>query len=782
MKHLRQLVSLSLILCLLAGCAPAEVPVETSAPTQVTAAPTEPTADPEKEYLRENLPVMDGSTSLIPLEAGIRAALCDITPEEAEQQVSHSSTWQSFYNLMDGTADLIFSCPLSAEQWEQAKDMGVSLETVPVAMEGFVFVVNADNPVDTLTQAQIRDIYSGKITNWSQVGGLDEEILAYQRNRNSGSQNYMLEFMGDTPLTDAPVEMRPASMSGLMDVIAVNDNSRASIGYSVYAYAADMYGNGDEIKFIRVDGVAPSKASFASGEYPLLGRNFAVFRSDEPENSDVRRLVDWMLTEQGQSTIAQAGYVPVLDVEYDYSEAELEKYTGIGTGPEAGEIPSTEYVLLDTCYYQSGEGYANPKLLPEVVHLEDGTATYRIAGLADAKLQQEINDWIDLQMRWAKNLEQARNTQLESMNPDPDYPTFVPGFLWNDAQPEGMETACTVTCKNGFLSVALTLGYTQNIFYSYDRSYRTQTATWDLLSGKQLEPEDLFCRGVEIHSVLNEYLRVYSLSAVDHTGYVPELKQDFAALSTSGWHLTHDTIYFDFDNPYFRQGEIISLDNLPDGVLACGIPRDFTHCLEADCNLSCQAQYRVSDRDHTYRYSSDGYATYALLKEDSHPNAPAINREVEAYIETHFTEHAIRSYFESQGYGYDCAIDTGMGLDWYLTNLGQDYLIFRGTGPMLYTDSEIISYPFANHLIFDLTTGEQISWQDMLKPGWQDAVPLLDGYDTQVSYESSELEMDFLFYIQNDWGAPLCVCFADGTRLEVPTEWIQPTSERSNGT
>lgn len=779
MNRILKLIAMILVLSLLAGCGSAQPDIQASEPTQVTTALTEPTVDPEAEYLRENLPVMDGSTSLIPLEAGIRAALCNISPEQAEQQVSHSSTWQSFYNLLDGTADLIFSCPLSAEQWEQAEAMGIALETVPIAMEGFVFVVNADNPVDCLTQQQIRDIYAGTITNWSQVGGLDEEILAYQRNRDSGSQNYMLEFMGNTPLMDAPVEMRPASMSGLMDVIAVNDNSRASIGYSVYAYAADMYGNGDEIKFIQVDGVAPSKAAFASGDYPLLGQNYAVFRSDEPENSDVRRLVNWMLTEQGQTAIANAGYVPVLDVDYDFTEPKLEKYTGIGTGPEAGNVPSTEYVLLDTRYYQTGEGYANPKLLPKVTYLEDGTATYRITGLADEDLQQEINNWIDEQMVWAWELEGERNAQLEQMNPDPEYPTFVPGFQWDDAQPEGMETACTVTAKNGYLSVAITLGYTQDIFYSYNRSYRTETATWDLLSGRRLAPEDLFCQGVEIHSVLNEYLRVYSQSAVDHTGHVPELKQDFAALPLDGWHITHDAIYFDFGNPCFRQGEIISLGQLPDGTLSCEIPREFSQCLAGDSGLSCQEQYRVSDRDQIYRYSSDGYATYALLQERSHPNAAAINEAVESYIEAHFTEHAIRSFFESQGYGYDCAIDTGMGLDWYLTQLGQDYLIFRGTGPVLYWEDAVIPYPIANHLIFDLTTGQQISWQEMLREGWQDAVPLLDGWDTVVPCDPETLELDFMYYIQNDWDAPLCICFTDGTRLEVPTAWIRPTTERS---
>ena len=165
-----------------------------------------------KQYLREHLPKMDGSTSLITLEAGLRAAIFDISLTDAEQQVVHSTTWDAFRNLLKGSTDLIFSVPLSQKQYEMAAEAGVELVCEPVAKEGFVFVVNAQNPVDLLTQEQLRGIYSGEITNWNQVGGDDLPITPYQRNTDSGSQNYMIEFMADTPLMDAPTELRPSSM------------------------------------------------------------------------------------------------------------------------------------------------------------------------------------------------------------------------------------------------------------------------------------------------------------------------------------------------------------------------------------------------------------------------------------------------------------------------------------------------------------------------------------------------------------------------------------------
>ena len=111
------------------------------------------------------LPSMDGSTSAIPLEAGLRAELLDITYTEALSQVEHTKTHTSFQRLLDGEVDLIFTVPISAEQQGMADAAGVELISVPVAKEGFVFVVNKDNPVESLTQQQIRDIYSGRITN-----------------------------------------------------------------------------------------------------------------------------------------------------------------------------------------------------------------------------------------------------------------------------------------------------------------------------------------------------------------------------------------------------------------------------------------------------------------------------------------------------------------------------------------------------------------------------------------------------------------------------------------
>ena len=128
------------VVCLLAGgCHPAVRPPASSAEDPLAA-------------LRNNLPRIDGSTSTIPLDAGIRATLLGISQEEAEKQVAHSTTYGSFQKLLEGTCDVILSTPLSAEQEQAAREAGVTLELTPIAREAFVFAVNAKNPVTGLTQ------------------------------------------------------------------------------------------------------------------------------------------------------------------------------------------------------------------------------------------------------------------------------------------------------------------------------------------------------------------------------------------------------------------------------------------------------------------------------------------------------------------------------------------------------------------------------------------------------------------------------------------------------
>ena len=122
---------------------------------------------------------------------------------------------------------------------------------VGIGLDGFVFLVNKENKVDSLTLEQIQKIYTGEITNWSNVGGENEEIVAYQREANSGSQNLMEKMVMQGLKMKEPenTNLMIGSMSGLIDGIASYSNSKNSIGYSIYLYAKEQYVK-DNVKFL----------------------------------------------------------------------------------------------------------------------------------------------------------------------------------------------------------------------------------------------------------------------------------------------------------------------------------------------------------------------------------------------------------------------------------------------------------------------------------------------------------------------------------------------------
>ena len=178
-----------------------------------------------------------------------------------------------------------------------------------------MFVVNENNPVDSLTVEEIQKIYTGEITNWSQVGGEDLDIAAFQRNQGAGSQTMFEKLVMDglTPM-DPPEAWLSDSMLGLLEGVREYDNSPAAIGYTVYYYANDME-MAQGLKVLAVDGVEPSPQSIREETYPFRNPYFAAIAKDEPEDSPARILYDWVLGPSGQRLAEHEGYVPVTDPE-----------------------------------------------------------------------------------------------------------------------------------------------------------------------------------------------------------------------------------------------------------------------------------------------------------------------------------------------------------------------------------------------------------------------------------------------------------------------------------
>ena len=284
--------------------------------TGTPASPTDAAKDNYSfRFTRENFPKMDGSTACVPLGEAVVSVLLGESREDCADLVQFNRTTQSFRNLKDGLCDILIVGQPNAAVFDEMEAEGFEYELETIATDGLIFVVNENNPVDNLTTEQIRGIYTGKITNWSEVGGNDEEIVPFQRNEGAGSQALMLKLvMGDTPMMEPPKEYLIDSMGGLMSAVKSYDNSASAIGYSVYYYANDMK-MAEGLKIISVDGVAPSPETIRSGEYPHLNAYYSVIAADEAEMSPARILFNWLVSEEGQRLVDMEGYVSVIDFE-----------------------------------------------------------------------------------------------------------------------------------------------------------------------------------------------------------------------------------------------------------------------------------------------------------------------------------------------------------------------------------------------------------------------------------------------------------------------------------
>ena len=256
----------------------------------------------------DELPRIDGASAAFPVYSAFVNAVYPNTVELYDGVFEYNTTTGGYEMLAERKTDIFIGAGPSKEQKAYAEECGTEFVYTQLGWEAFVFFVHKDNPINSLTVEQIRGIYSGKITNWKEVGGNDEDIIPYQRDAGSGSQSMMIRFMGDTPLMEAET----ITISGMGAVIeqVVDYQSRAgSIGYSFRYYIEGIIKN-PEVKMIAIEGVAPTAENIKNSTYPIITPVYAVTYTNNP-NSNVARLVEWMLSEEGQYIIEATGYVGV---------------------------------------------------------------------------------------------------------------------------------------------------------------------------------------------------------------------------------------------------------------------------------------------------------------------------------------------------------------------------------------------------------------------------------------------------------------------------------------
>ena len=259
--------------------------------------------------LTENLPRLDGAAAVFPVYSAFVNATYPNTTKLNDGVFEYNNTVRGYSLLAQKETDIFFGGYPSEEQIDFARENNTEFVYTEIAKEAFVFFVHKDNPVENLTQEQVKKIYSGEITNWKEVGGRDEEIVAFQRNEGSGSQSMLIRFMDGTPIMEAPTEQVNDLMSGIIDQVSDYKNKTNSIGFSFRYYMEGIIKN-PNVKILKIDGIEPNIENIREEKYPITGSLYAVTYKDN-NNENVQKLLDWILSKEGQEIIEKTGYAGI---------------------------------------------------------------------------------------------------------------------------------------------------------------------------------------------------------------------------------------------------------------------------------------------------------------------------------------------------------------------------------------------------------------------------------------------------------------------------------------
>lgn len=261
--------------------------------------------------IENNYPRLDGATAFYPIYSAVTETVYNgLDQYSVRDYVECNTTAGAYERLINGETDIIFCLEPSQEQLAAAKEKGVNLKLTKISSEAFVFFVNSENTVGSLTVEQIQNIYSKQTTNWNEVDGKDEKIIPFQRSEGSGSQTIMQKLMQDKALFKPMIEEVAAEMGDVIRNVAEYRNYSNAIGYSFRYYVTAMNLN-TNIKLLSINGVEPTFENIANGSYPLIYDIYAITTEETAKKENIKLLVDWILSGEGQRLIKLTGYCPI---------------------------------------------------------------------------------------------------------------------------------------------------------------------------------------------------------------------------------------------------------------------------------------------------------------------------------------------------------------------------------------------------------------------------------------------------------------------------------------
>jgi phosphate transport system substrate-binding protein len=244
---------------------------------------------------------IEGSTTVGPIAEAFAEAFMKANPN-VHITVKMTGSGDGAAALLDGRCQIAtMSRFMKPAEYQKAVEKNILPCVHTIAMDGVCMIVHPSNPLKAITRAQINSIYSGKVTNWKELGGPDLPIVVISRDTSSGTYEVFNEkVMGKDKLSDK--------------VEYVNSNPQAQARVKTTAGAIGYVGLGfldDTVKALTVDSVAPNRKTIATGVYPI-SRPLFLFTNGYPEpGSTLHAFCAYYLTEKGQELIEAKGFIPL---------------------------------------------------------------------------------------------------------------------------------------------------------------------------------------------------------------------------------------------------------------------------------------------------------------------------------------------------------------------------------------------------------------------------------------------------------------------------------------
>ncbi len=236
----------------------------------------------------------DGSTSMEKVIGALGESFKEMNPE-ITFTYNPTGSGSGITAVSEGSCDIGLS---SRSLKDEEKEKGLK-ETV-LALDGIAIIVNPQNTVSDLTMEQITDIYTGKIKNWNEVGGVDGEIVLIGREAGSGTRDGFESVTGTKDMCSYRQELTSTG-----DVITTVSQNPAAIGYASLASVKDS------VKVLSVGGIAPSEDTVKSGEYKVQRPFVLVTREGEDLSETAKAFFEYVTSEDAADIISQAGAVAV---------------------------------------------------------------------------------------------------------------------------------------------------------------------------------------------------------------------------------------------------------------------------------------------------------------------------------------------------------------------------------------------------------------------------------------------------------------------------------------